>query len=129
MLAPDPEHKLDGTSLSPLLQSAGKARLNREEMFWHFPGYLEAGADTGNWRTTSAGAVRGGNYKLVEFFEDGHVELYNLKEDIGETRDLARKMPEKTSELHGKLKAWRQAIRAPMPTPNPAYQPVSVQNR
>jgi len=124
-----PDHKLDGRSLSPLLQSAGKARLNREAMFWHFPGYLEAGADTGNWRTTPAGAVRSGNYKLVEFFEDGHVELYNLKEDIGETRDLARKMPEKASELHGKLKAWRQAIRAPMPTPNAAYQPVSVQNR
>jgi arylsulfatase A-like enzyme len=124
-----PGHTLDGRSLSPLLQSAGKARLNREAMFWHFPGYLEAGADTGNWRTTPAGAVRSGNYKLVEFFEDGHVELYNLKEDVGETRDLARKMPEKASELHGKLKAWRQAIRAPMPTPNPAYQPVSVQDR
>lgn len=127
--SPEPEQKLDGKSLSPLLQSAGKARLGRDAMFWHFPGYLEAGADTGRWRTTPAGAVRSGNYKLVEFFEDGHVELYNLKEDIGETRDLVRKMPEKASELHARLKAWRQAIRAPMPTPNPAYQPVSAQNR
>ena len=54
----------------------------------------------------------------MEFFEDGRLELYNLRDDIGETTNLAQKMPDKTKELHSKMLAWRSAISAPMPTKN-----------
>jgi len=103
---------LDGVSLVPLLRNAD-ATLAREAIYFHFPGYLEG--DTGSWRTTPVGAIRAGDWKLVEFFEDGKLELYNLKEDIGEKNNLAAKLPEKTRELHDKLVAWRKAIDAPMP--------------
>jgi len=54
----------------------------------------------------------------MEFFEDGRLELYNLKDDIGEQTNLAQRMPEKTRELHDRMVAWRKEINAPMPTPN-----------
>ncbi len=54
----------------------------------------------------------------MEFLEDKHLELYNLEDDLGESKNLAEQMPEKTKELHAKLVAWRKAIQAPMPTPN-----------
>jgi arylsulfatase A-like enzyme len=68
--------------------------------------------------------VRKGDWKLMEFFEDGRLELYNLKDDVGETVNLAQEMPEKTQELHADMRAWRKEINAPIPTaPNPAYDP------
>jgi arylsulfatase A-like enzyme len=102
---------LDGTSLLPLLR--GKALGDRKPMFWHFPGYLGSGKDV--WRTTPAGAVRSGDWKLIEFFEDGRLELFNLKDDIGETTNLADRLPRKRDELHKLLKDWRAAVSAPMP--------------
>ena len=66
-------------------------------------------------------AVLEGDWKLIEFFEDNHVELYNLKADIGEQTDLAAKMPEKARELRAKLAAWRRNVGAQLPTPNPDY--------
>jgi arylsulfatase A-like enzyme len=120
---PRPGQVLDGVSLVPLLRSAGKGPLRREALYWHFPGYLEAGragVERGSWRTTPAGAIRAGDWKLVEFFEDGRVELYNLKDDPGEKHDLARKMPERARDLHRKLRAWRDAVGAPMPREDPA---------
>ena len=113
---PPPNYPLDGTSYFKLLTSGGKAAFGRDAMFWHFPGYLGAGA--GSWRTTPAGAIRSGDWKLQEFFEDGRLELYNLRDDLGQKNDLAAKLPEKTKELHDRLIAWRQAIKAPMPTKN-----------
>ena len=107
---------LDGMSYWKLLTGDGKGTLNREAIYWHFPGYL--GAGPGSWRTTPAGAIRSGDWKLQEFFEDGKIELYNLREDISQKNDLAAKMPEKVKELHDKLVAWRKSINAPMPTPN-----------
>jgi hypothetical protein len=62
--------------------------------------------------------VEVGDWKLMEFLEDGRLELYNLKDDIGESKNLSAAMPEKAAELHAKLKSWREAIHAPMPTPN-----------
>ncbi len=106
---------LDGTSLVPLVKSSGKAKLERDAIYWHFPGYLQGNVQMGSWRTTPAGAIRSGDYKLIEFFETGKVELYNLKKDIGEKVDLSEKMKEKTTELHDKLKAWRKRVNAPMP--------------
>ena len=111
---------LDGVSFMPLL--TGERAREERAIFWHFPCYLQGGR--GTWRTTPAGAVRKGDFKLHEFFEDGHLELYNLKDDIGETTDLAQKMPEKAKELHALLRAWRKSLNAPVPTrPNPAYDP------
>jgi len=115
-----PGQVLDGESLVPLLMGTGT--LKREAIFWHFPAYLQGGRRT--WRTTPAGAVRSGDWKLIEFFEDGRLELYNLADDIGEATDLAEKIPEKTKELHDRLVAWRKAVNAPMPTEkNPQFDP------
>lgn len=112
---PPANQPLDGTSYVRLLTSGGKGTLDRPALYWHFPGYLGAGADS--WRTTPAGAIRAGDWKLLEFFEDGRLELYNLQDDIGEQRNLASQMPDKVKELHGKLVAWRQEVKAPLPTP------------
>ena len=60
-----------------------------------------------------------GDLKLVEFFEDMHVELYDLSQDIGESQDLSEEMPEKAAELRDRLHAWREAVGAQMPTPAP----------
>jgi arylsulfatase A-like enzyme len=113
---PPPNYPLDGVSYFKALTSGGKAPLNRDAIFWHFPGYL--GAGVGSWRTTPAGAIRSGDWKLQEFFEDGRRELYNLRDDIGQTNNLAQKLPDKANELHARLAAWRQEINAPMPTKN-----------
>jgi arylsulfatase A-like enzyme len=119
-------YTLDGESLVPLLKGEGK--LGREALFWHFPAYLEPYNDEQwPWRTTPAGAVRSGDWKLIEFFEDGRLELYNLKEDIGEKRNLAEQRAEKARELHAKLRAWRERVGAPVPTQlNPQFDPAAL---
>ncbi len=109
----DPKRTVDGVSLMPLLRGGGEPK--RDALYWHYPHYSNQGGKP-------CAAVRQGDFKLIEFYEDGKLELYNLKDDIGETRDLAEKMPEKAKELHEKLKAWRAAVDAQMPTPNPDYQ-------
>jgi arylsulfatase A-like enzyme len=106
---------LDGGSLVPLFRDP-KASLNREAIYQHFPGYLGAGA--GTWRTTPVGSIQTGDWKLLEFFEDGRLELYNLRSDPGESRNLVPDQPERARELHTRLRAWRERINAPMPTPN-----------
>jgi len=117
----DAGYVLDGESLVPLLAGAGPLR--REAIYWHFPAYLQGSG--GDDRTTPAGAIRCGDFKLLEFFEDKRLELYDLAEDIGQQNNLAAKMPEKTKQLHDKLLAWRKAISAPMPKPNPDYNPAA----
>lgn len=103
---------VDGESLLPLL--AGSGRLDREAIFWHYPHYHH---------TAPAGAVRHGDFKLIEFFEHSRLELYNLKEDIGERHNLAEKMPAKTAQLRTTLADWRESVRAKMPQPNLQYDP------
>jgi arylsulfatase A-like enzyme len=120
---PPAGYPLDGISYVACLRNGGKAKLAREALYWHFPGYLGGGANS--WRTTPAGAIRSGEWKLLEFFEDGHLELYNLKDDIGEKQNLVDKMPEKTRELHQRLVAWRQSIGAPMPEHRAEIKPAS----
>jgi len=114
-------HILDGLSIVPLLR--GKGILNRKAIFWHFPAYLEAYNDQQwPWRTTPAGAVRQGDFKLIEYFEDGKIELYNLKDDPSEKKDLAGTMPDKAKELHRTLIEWRKNVDAPVPAEkNPQY--------
>src|SRR5581483_8530826 len=111
----DPKVALDGVSLAPLL--AGTGRLGREGLYWHYPHYHPGGA-------TPYGAVRHGDWRFVEFYEDGRGELYNLKDDPMEKVNLATKMPEKAAELRARLAAWRKAVNAQMPTPNPDHDPV-----
>ena len=104
--------QLDGTSLIPLLR--GGSVLDRDALFWHYPHYSNQGGPP-------SGAVRAGFYKLIEFYEDGRLELYNLHDDPGERRNLASTEPRKTAELSEKLKSWRASVGAVMPKPNPNY--------
>jgi hypothetical protein len=66
--------------------------------------------------------IHAGDWKLLEFFEDGRLELYNLREDLGETRNLAEQQPELTAQLLARMRAWREEVQAPLPTPNPLRQ-------
>src|SRR5690606_1346271 len=92
-----------------------RASLAREAIYWHFPGYLESYVHPSGWRTGPVGALHAGDFKLMEFFETGAVELYNLREDPGEARDLARQSPKKVREMQARLAAWRKEIGAAMP--------------
>ena len=113
--APKPQQVLDGESLVKLFRDPA-ATLQRDAIFQHFPGYLGAGEDS--WRTTPVSLIQVGDWKLMEFLEDGRLELYNLRNDIGESRNLAKEMPEKAKELRARLVAWRAEVKAPMPTRN-----------
>ncbi|MHC4426806.1 MAG: sulfatase/phosphatase domain-containing protein, partial [Planctomycetota bacterium] len=114
-LAPKPEQHRDGVSLVPLLKGS-KSGLGRDAIYWHFPLYQARGC-------TPCSAVRAGDYKLIEYFEDYRVELYNLKDDIGESRDLSKTNPDKAKELREMLHQWRKAVNAQIPKPNPDYDP------
>jgi len=108
----DSNQVLDGENILPLLRQNGS--LERDAIYWHYPHYHHS---------RPAGAIREGYYKLIEFFEDGQLELYNLKRDIGEKNNLAETMPKKAADLQRKLAKWRQSVGAKMPTPNPDYDP------
>ena len=90
-------HRIDGGNLLPLFQQTGT--LQRDTVYWHYPHYHPGGA-------TPYSALRQGDFRLVEFHEDQHIELYNLREDIGETKNLATVQPEKAAVLREKLHAW-----------------------
>jgi arylsulfatase A-like enzyme len=110
-----PKQPLDGASHVATFASGGVEAPVRD-LFWHFPGYLGAGA--GSWRTTPAGAIRSGDWKLLEFFETGKKELYNLRDDLSQKTDLAKANADKVADLHAKLVAWQTAVKAPMPAKN-----------
>jgi arylsulfatase A-like enzyme len=109
-LEPMPEQHIDGVSMVPLLKNKGK--LKRKAIYWHYPHYHGSG-------NRPSGAVRAGDYKLIEWYEDNSVELYNLKSDIGEKHDLAKVMPNKAAELQGMLATWRKEMKAKMPASGP----------
>ena len=109
--------RLDGVDLLPLLRDGGSVAAEHRALFWHFPAYLQGRNDgKGPWRTTPVGAMRRGAFKLIEWFEDDHVELYEVGEDRGERHDLAQRHPGIVVEMRGELRAWRQSIGAPVPT-------------
>ena len=110
-------HRLDGLSLVPLLRS--EKSLRRDALFWHYPHYqhYQLGG------TTPYSAIRAGDYKLIEFHADNRIELYDLRDDVGERRELSAQMPEKAAELRNRLHAWRKEVGAQMPTPNPNHDP------
>jgi arylsulfatase A-like enzyme len=109
-----PKQHVDGVSFVPLLKQTGK--LDRPAIYWHYPHY-------GNQGGSPSGAVREGDYKLIEFYGDGSVELYNLKDDPGEKQNLSAKMPERAAELRKMLQDWRRSVDANMPKANPNYKP------
>ena len=113
-LDPIPEQHVDGVSLVPLLK--GAKDLDREAIFWHYPHYANQGGTPGS-------SIRAGDYKLIEFFEDDTIELYNLGADIGEEHDLAAKEPELAAKLRQQLADWRRSVDAKLPQPNPDYVP------
>jgi arylsulfatase A-like enzyme len=123
------DYPLDGVSFAPLLRLPRRTALPRDAIFWHFPGYLESYIPELTWRTTPAGAARVGDFKLLEFFEDNRLELYNLKEDIGEQENLAMRLPEQTRQLHVRLAAWRKELKAPMPQRKPGAAANSPRNQ
>lgn len=104
---------LDGISVKPALTGGA---MTERPLFWHYPHYS-------NQNGKPHGAVRLGNFKLIEWYEEMQVELYNLADDIGEHHDLSQEQPEKTAELTRLLHDWRSKVRAQMPTANPNYQP------
>lgn len=113
--APAPRQVLDGESLVKLFRDSS-ASLTRDAIFQHFPGYLGAGANS--WRTTPVSLIQMGNWKLMEFLEDGRLELYDLDQDVSESRNLASEMPEKAQQMKNRLHAWRESVNAPMPQKN-----------
>lgn len=127
---PEPnDHKLDGKSLLPLL--LGNNTLKHRAIYWHFPAYLQTRDHnkTGLWRSTPWSAIRYEDFKLIEFFEDDHLELYDLKNDPGEKKNLAAGMPDKAGELYDLLNQWRVSIKAPIPTErNPEYKPMATKS-
>jgi arylsulfatase A len=103
----------DGLDLAPLLR--GDGRLNRAALHWHYPHYPNQGARPG-------GAVRSGNWKLIEFYENNRRELFDLAQDPRETRNVAAENPAIVEKLAQQLDAWRREVGALLPTPNPAYR-------
>ena len=118
----EPDQVLDGVSIMPCLR--GEALEEREGLCWHFPAYLQGYLPShGPFRTTPVGAIRRGPWKLMEFFEDGRLELYNLATDSAESNNRAAEEPEVVADLHGRMRAWRERVQAPVPTEaNPEYE-------
>ncbi|WP_299230659.1 sulfatase [uncultured Bacteroides sp.] len=107
-----PNQHIDGFSIKTLLE--GK-KFAREPIFWHYPHY------SGGLGGRPSAAVRYGNYKLIEFFEDNHVELYNVVDDVSEKNDLSSIKPELTEKLKNMLNQWYLEVDAKMPVKNSFY--------
>jgi arylsulfatase A-like enzyme len=105
---------MDGTTLTPLLQGG---QLAARPIYWHYPHYHPGGA-------TPYSAVRAGDWKLVHFYENDRVELYDLRSDPEEKTDLAGTQAEKAKSLRAQLDAWRKSVGAQVPVPNPDYDPI-----
>ena len=104
----------EGVDISPLVKGE---TMERGPIYWHFPHYSNHGMQS------PGGAIRDGDYKLLEYFENGTVQLFNLKDDIGEKNDLSKTDIIKAEELTKKLHEWREKVGAKMMEPNPDYDP------
>jgi len=102
---------LDGKSFAPALRDPD---VPRGAVYWHYPHYGNQGGSPG-------GAIRDGDWKLIERYEDGSLELYNLRDDLSERQNLAPSEPERVQALLARLRSWRSDVGAKMPTPNPKY--------
>ncbi len=113
IVAADSPASGDGFDLAALLANPA-THLQRDALFFHYPHYYET--------TTPVGAIRAGDWKLLEYFEDDRVELFNLRADLSEKNNRARELPAKAAELRQQLHAWRDTVNAAMPKPNPAFR-------
>ena len=96
------QHNIDGIDLLPALKGG---KLQRDALYWHYPHYSNQGGIPG-------GAIRSGNFKLFERYEDGRVHLYDLSQDVSEQNDLANQMPERVQAMRTKLHKWYQEVDA-----------------
>lgn len=112
-LPPRPQQHLDGVSIVAALKGQP---LPQRPLFWHYPHYSNQGGGP-------SAAIRVGDFKLIEDFEDHHALLFNLREDLGERNDLSKRLPDQTADLLKQLHAWQKSVDAAFPTPNPAYKP------
>ncbi|MBI3678978.1 MAG: sulfatase [Acidobacteria bacterium] len=108
-----PQAAYDGVSITSLLKGG---RIADRDLFWHYPHYSPQLGKPG-------AVIRRGDYKLIRFYEDDHHELYNLRDDIGESNELAAKMPELAARMRRRLDDWLRSVHASMMRPNPASDP------
>ncbi|MFO7257879.1 MAG: sulfatase [Bacteroidota bacterium] len=108
-----PEQHADGKSIVPLLQ--GESSIDREALYWHFPHYSNHGMQS------PGGAIRYRNFKLLEYYENGTVQLFDLEKDPGELNDISKENPELVKKLRDMLSDWRKSVNAKMMEPNPEY--------
>lgn len=113
---------IDGISQRSLFLEPQKAFSSERPIFWHYPHFS-------NQMGRPAGAVRVGDYKLVELYETNTFELFNLRNDISEEKNLALQMPEKTQQMRQLLADWRLQLKAQMPLPNPNYIPNNTEKK
>ncbi|SMP75507.1 Arylsulfatase A [Neorhodopirellula lusitana] len=106
-LKADSSNTPDGISLLPLLEN--ESELKRESIYFHYPNYAF------HKQNRLGSAVRSGDYKLIKYYDDDSVELYNLNEDISESQNLAKQMPEKADKLRARLEAWLKETNASQP--------------
>jgi arylsulfatase A-like enzyme len=129
---------VDGKSWAPLL--SGVDSLENRAIFWHYPLYLAGGqynqvvpvhgTEEMYWRATPCSVIRKGDWKLIHFFEDDSVRLFNLKDDIGEKKNLAKAEPERTAAMLKELKAWQKETKAVIPgTPNPDFGKIAAKGK
>jgi arylsulfatase A-like enzyme len=107
-----PEQHVDGVSMMPLLEGGA---LEREALYWHYPHYSNEGNRPASW-------VVAGDWKLIEYFEDGRLELFHLASDPGETIECGEMHPEIRARLRSMLKRWREDVEAKIPEPNPQWE-------
>lgn len=121
-----PAQPIDGRDLLPLLRGEIET-FGHRPIYWHFPAYLQSYEIYGEqrdplFRARPVSAIRLGDFKLKEYFEDGHIELFDLSEDIRERKNLAESLPGKRDELYRRLRAWQEEVGAPRPDePNPEF--------
>jgi arylsulfatase A-like enzyme len=116
---PQPGQVLDGVSLLPVFQGHD---LPERALFWHYPHY-------GNQGGAPSAAIRRGDYKLIEWYEDARVELFNVATDLGEQTDLAKTQSARAAQLRAELHAWQKQTGAKAPTPNPKYDATKPSGR
>lgn len=109
-----PDWHKDGLSLKPLLEERTFA--GHDALYWHYPHYHAEGE-------TPNSAIRIGDYKFIRHYQDGKLELYNLKQDVGETKNLMKQMPEKAAELEAALDQWLVEVDAYIPGADPEFDP------
>jgi arylsulfatase A-like enzyme len=119
---PDPQYPLDGISVVPCLHNH-HAALNRDALYWYYPNFSGGPGKSGKWAKIPRAAIRARRYKLIEYLIEDRPELYDLENDIGETQNLAGKMPAKVEELRTKLRTWMKAVGAPEMLKNVNFNP------